>query len=100
LEYQRGNVENALRILEGVDLQAAIQRLQPSSADKQVAKKDSGHATPQYAAGLVLEAIYLKAKSLQKLGRLTGKKNFKFIVVFNYSLISLVSYMFIPYSFK
>lgn len=30
LEYQRGNVEAALRVLDGIDLQAAIQKLQPS----------------------------------------------------------------------
>ncbi|KHG30674.1 Tetratricopeptide repeat 7A [Gossypium arboreum] len=54
LEYQRGNVEAALRVLDGIDLQAAIQKLQPSS---------------QQAARLVLEGVYLKVKSLQKLGK-------------------------------
>ncbi|KAB2000822.1 hypothetical protein E1A91_D12G262800v1 [Gossypium mustelinum] len=54
LEYQRGNVEAALRVLDGIDLQAAIQKLQPSS---------------QQAARLVLEGFYLKVKSLQKLGK-------------------------------
>ncbi|GMI68496.1 no pollen germination 1 [Hibiscus trionum] len=56
LEYQRGNVEAALRVLDGIDLQAAIQGLQPSN---------------QKAAKLVLEGVYLKAKSLQKLGKFT-----------------------------
>ncbi|XP_022740244.1 protein NPG1 isoform X1 [Durio zibethinus] len=59
LEYQRGNVEGALRVFDGIDLQAAIQRLQPSPA------------VSQHAASLVLEGVYLKAKSLQKLGRFT-----------------------------
>lgn len=75
LEYQRGNVEGALRVFEGIDLQAAIQRFQPSVSDKPSKKgrprTESLHNVPQHAAGLVLEAIYLKAKSLQKLGRLT-----------------------------
>ncbi|EXC08260.1 hypothetical protein L484_012717 [Morus notabilis] len=76
LEYQRGNVEGALRVFEGIDLQAAIQRLQPSLVEKPPSKKgrtrtESQHAVSQHAASLVLEAIYLKAKSLQKLGRLT-----------------------------
>lgn len=76
LEYQRGNVEGALRVFEGIDLQAAIQRFQPSLIEKASTKKgrtrtESANAVPQHAAGLVLEAIYLKAKSLQKLGRLT-----------------------------
>ncbi|KAM3307975.1 protein NPG1 [Capsicum chacoense] len=76
LEYQRGNVEGALRVFDGIDLQAAIQRMQPSVTEKQPSKKgrtrsiESVPGVSQHAAGLVLEAIYLKAKSLQKLGRL------------------------------
>ncbi|KAJ8899968.1 hypothetical protein K2173_019673 [Erythroxylum novogranatense] len=58
LEYQRGNVEGALRVFNGINLQAATQpqkRFTTYSSDILL---------------LVLEAIYLKAKSLQKLGRL------------------------------
>ncbi|KAI4330779.1 hypothetical protein MLD38_029032 [Melastoma candidum] len=74
LEYQRGNVEGALHVFEGIDLQAAIQRLQPSTPEKAPLRKsrsrtDSLFVVSQHAASLVLEAIYLKAKSLQKLGR-------------------------------
>lgn len=81
LEYQRGNVEGALRVFEGIDLQAAIQRLQPPLAEKVPSRRgrshsESLHAVSQHAASLVLEAIYLKAKSLQKLGRLSGKRYF------------------------
>lgn len=77
LEYQRGNVEGALRVFDGIDLQAAIQRLQPCVTEKMPPKKgrarsESQHAVSQHAANLVLEAIYLKVKSLQKLGRVTG----------------------------
>ncbi|XP_024991755.1 protein NPG1 [Cynara cardunculus var. scolymus] len=68
LEYQRGNVEAALRVFEGIDLQAAIQRLQSCSTEK-ISKK--GRAGPQQGANLVLEAIYLKTKSLQKLNKIT-----------------------------
>ncbi|CAN4100313.1 unnamed protein product [Withania somnifera] len=77
LEYQRGNVEGALRVFDGIDLQAAIQRMHPSVTEKQSSKKgrtrsiESVPGVSQHAAGLVLEAVYLKAKSLQKLGRLT-----------------------------
>ncbi|KAK1384076.1 O-linked n-acetylglucosamine transferase, ogt [Heracleum sosnowskyi] len=76
LEYQRGNVEGALRVFDGIDLQAAIQRMQSSITEKIPSKKGRSRgepmlAVPQNAAGLVLEAVYLKAKSLQKLGRLT-----------------------------
>ncbi|XP_042484658.1 protein NPG1 isoform X1 [Macadamia integrifolia] len=75
LEYQRGNLESALRVFDGIDLQAAIQRLQPSLTEKPSASRrgrsrgESVHTTSQHAASLVLEAIYLKAKSLQKLSR-------------------------------
>lgn len=73
LEYQRGNVEGALRVFDGIDLQAAIQRMQPVSekppSKKGRSKSDSVHSVSQHAASLVLEAVYLKAKSLQKLGR-------------------------------
>ncbi|CAN1759140.1 Protein NPG1 [Linum perenne] len=68
LEYQRGNVEGALRVFDGIDLQAASERLQSSIADKNGQKNHPGGGS-QHAASLVLEAIYLKAKSLQKLGR-------------------------------
>ncbi|XP_020217804.1 protein NPG1 [Cajanus cajan] len=75
LEYQRGNVEGALRVFDGIDLQAAIQRLQPAFSEKQPAKKGrtriESPSISQHAASLVLEAIYLKAKSLQKLRKFT-----------------------------
>lgn len=82
LEYQRGNVEGALRVFDGIDLQAAIQRMQHSLGEKQNSKKGrtrSGSlgAVSQHATNLVLEAIYLKAKSLQKLGKFTGRLLFK-----------------------
>lgn len=78
LEYQRGNLEGALRVFEGIDLQSAIQRLQVSAPpEKPATKKNRPREPPQsvsqHAASLVLEAFYLKAKSLQKLGRITGK---------------------------
>lgn len=85
LEYQRGNLEGALRVFDGIDLQAAIQRLQPI-AEKQASKKgrprtESMHTISQHAASLVLEAIYLKAKSLQKLGRVTGMELFNHVIL-------------------
>lgn len=74
LEYQRGNVEAALRVFDGIDLQVAIERLQPLAekhAVKRRSRSESIQNIPQHAASLVLEGVYLKAKSLQKLGRLT-----------------------------
>nr|XP_043630951.1 protein NPG1 [Erigeron canadensis] len=74
LEYQRGNAEAALQLFEGIDLQAAIQRLHTVSTEK-IPKKarsqsESGLSGPQQGANLVLEAIYLKIKSFQKLDRI------------------------------
>ncbi|KAG6485432.1 protein NPG1-like [Zingiber officinale] len=74
LEYQRGNIEAAVRVFDGIDLQAAIQRLQSSNGDKAPAKRnrsrsESVHLPSQHAATLVLEAIYLKSMSLRKLGK-------------------------------
>lgn len=85
LEYQRGNLEGALRVFDGIDLQAAIERLQPSLAEKTPSRKgrsrsDSQHTVSQHAASLVLDAIYLKSKSLQKLGRLTGRVLFQQLI--------------------
>uniref|UniRef100_A0A0E0F8S7 Calmodulin-binding protein MPCBP n=1 Tax=Oryza meridionalis TaxID=40149 RepID=A0A0E0F8S7_9ORYZ len=77
LEFQKGNVEAALCVFDGIDLQAAIQRFQPSLTDKTASKKgqtksESGIENP---ATLVLEAIYLKSLSLQKLGKSTEAAN-------------------------
>lgn len=78
-------MEGALRVFDGIDLHAAVQRMQPSLSEKQPSKKgkprsESGSAVSQHAASLVLEAIYLKAKSLQKLGKLTGREQFLWLI--------------------
>lgn len=76
LEYQRGNIEAALQVFEGIELHAVIQRLRSSISEKVQSKRgrsrqDTSHSVSLHAASLLLEAIYLKAVSLQKLGRLT-----------------------------
>lgn len=77
LEYHRGNIEAALRVFDGIDLQTATHRLQSSFCDNPSPRKirhhsELQHSTSQHAARLVLEAIYLKARSLQMLGRFFG----------------------------
>lgn len=80
LEYKRGNIQSALRVFEGIDLQAAIQRLQQSLDEKQGGSKrgrtresvSGGSQNAPHQSNLVLEAVYLKAKSLQKLGKFAG----------------------------
>ncbi|KAL8134997.1 hypothetical protein AgCh_009865 [Apium graveolens] len=71
LEYQRGKIESALRFIDEIDLQAAIQKIQPSEK-QQPSKKgrsriESGPS--QHPATLLLEGMYIKAKCLQKLGK-------------------------------
>ncbi|CAL5011820.1 unnamed protein product [Urochloa decumbens] len=82
LEFQKGNVEVALRVFDGIDLQAAIQQFQPSLSDKTPSKKGrtkselpSSVQQNNNPASLVLEAIYLKSLSLQKLGKSTEAAN-------------------------
>ncbi|PKU72373.1 protein NPG1 [Dendrobium catenatum] len=74
LEYQRGNIEAALRVFYGIDLGAAIERLQHSLSEKLSSRRarsrgESLHMNSQTGTILVLEAIYLKAASLQKIGK-------------------------------
>ncbi|XP_078445172.1 tetratricopeptide repeat (TPR)-containing protein [Wolffia australiana] len=74
LEYQRGNVEAALRVFDGIDLQDAVLRLQSAISEKQQsrrsrAQRDSQHLVSSNAASLVIEAIYLKSLCLQRLGK-------------------------------
>lgn len=76
LEYQKGNIQAALRVFDGIDLQAAVQRFQPHFSEKPSKKNrsrsESLQSLSQHGASLVLEAIYLKSMSLYKLGRATG----------------------------
>lgn len=79
LEYQRGRIESALRVFDGIDLQAATQKIQPTISDKQPSKKgrarsESGQSASQHPATLLLEGIYIKAKCLQKLEKIRGTK--------------------------
>ncbi|PUZ44719.1 hypothetical protein GQ55_8G137700 [Panicum hallii var. hallii] len=81
LEFQKGNVEVALRVFDGIDLQAAIQQFQPSLSDKTPSRKGRtksevpSSVLQNNPASLVLEAIYLKSLSLQKLGKSTEAAN-------------------------
>ncbi|XP_051114894.1 protein NPG1-like [Andrographis paniculata] len=75
LEYKRGNTDSALRIFNDIDLQAAIQRLQQSLGERQGGSKRgrsrssesvSSGSPSQHSTNLVLDAVFLKAKCLQK----------------------------------
>ncbi|XP_058094752.1 protein NPGR2 isoform X2 [Magnolia sinica] len=74
LEYQRGNVEAALRVFDGIDIAAVIPKIKLSIArrvdrHRRRSKSDAAPPMSMHAVSLLFEAIFLKAKSLQDLGR-------------------------------
>lgn len=76
-EYQKGNIEAALHVFEGIDISAVTPKMKVTLAQRAEPhrKRSQNYATPPmsiHAASLLLEAIFLKAKSLQALGRYKG----------------------------
>lgn len=75
LEYQKGNIEAALHVFEGIDIAAVIPKMKMSisrkceSNNKRSPQRDSVPSMSIHAVSLLLEAVFLKAKSLQTLGR-------------------------------
>lgn len=78
LEYQKGNIEAALHVFEGIDIAAVIPKMKISisrkceSNNKRRPQNDSVPSMSIHAVSLLLEAVFLKAKSLQTLGRFQG----------------------------
>lgn len=76
-EYQKGNVVAALHVFEGIDIGVVTPKIKLAlSRNRERRKKHShNHAEPEmsiHAVGLLLEALFLKAKSLQVLERFKG----------------------------
>ncbi|CAN1270301.1 Protein NPGR2 [Linum perenne] len=76
IEYQKGNFEAAIHVFEGIDVAAASPKITSSLArqgyqQKRMSKSYSGHPLSIHAVSLLLESAFLKAKSLQHLGRFT-----------------------------
>ncbi|XP_044493928.1 protein NPGR2 isoform X3 [Mangifera indica] len=75
IEYQKGNIEAALHVFEGIDIAAATPKMKITLASKRGERHkrhSKNFASPPMsnrAVSLLLEAIFLKAKSLQVLGR-------------------------------
>ncbi|KAJ6403599.1 hypothetical protein OIU84_011921 [Salix udensis] len=74
MEYQKGNVEAALHVFEGINIAAVTPRMKATLAKRREhhKKRSQSFSTPPmsiHAASLLMEAILLKAKSLQHLGR-------------------------------
>ncbi|KAG6476357.1 protein NPGR2-like [Zingiber officinale] len=73
LEYQRGNVEAALRVFDGIDLASVTPKIRSTINKRMEHHKNHTNwdARPMsiHAVGLLVEAVYLKARALQDLGR-------------------------------
>ena len=89
-EFQKGNIEAALHVFEGIDIATVIPKIKISLTKGREPRKrrsrnyDIPPLSP-HALSLLLEAIYLKSKSLQILGRYKGTH---FILYFN-SMLSV-----------
>lgn len=80
-EYQKGNIEAALHVFEGIDIAAVISRIKASIStryeqNRRQSQSDVVPTMSMHAISLLLEAIFLKAKSLQGLGRFVGSFSF------------------------
>uniref|UniRef100_A0A804LYT4 No pollen germination related 2 n=1 Tax=Zea mays TaxID=4577 RepID=A0A804LYT4_MAIZE len=73
LEYQRGHVEAALRVFDGIDISALVPKMKISIARKTDRRKTHSQwdspPMPLHAVSLLMEAIYLKARALHDLGK-------------------------------
>ncbi|XVF62818.1 hypothetical protein PTKIN_Ptkin09bG0039100 [Pterospermum kingtungense] len=74
LEYQKGNIEAALHVFDGIDVAAVTSKVKVSLSrrfeqNRRRSQSDAAPAMSLHAISLLLEAIFLKAKSLQHLGR-------------------------------
>ncbi|KAL6643112.1 hypothetical protein ACP70R_021293 [Stipagrostis hirtigluma subsp. patula] len=73
LEYQRGHVEAALRVFDGIDVSALVPKMKISIARKADRRKTHSQwdspPMPLHAVSLLMEAIYLKARALHDLGK-------------------------------
>lgn len=73
-EYQKGNLEAALHVFEGIDIAAMTPKMKVTLArlgapPKRRSQNYAAQPMSINAVSLLLEAIFLKAKSLEALGR-------------------------------
>lgn len=86
-EYQKGNIEAALHVFEGIDIAALTPKIKNTLArvGERRRRRSQSFSTPPMsinAVTLLLEAILLKAKSLQDLGRFKGTVNMLVYIFF------------------
>ncbi|KAI8560822.1 hypothetical protein RHMOL_Rhmol04G0286000 [Rhododendron molle] len=73
LEYQKGNVEAALHVFEGIDIAAVTSKIKiaiakRSEIPRRHSQSDAALPMSMHAVSLLFEAIFLKTKSFQTLG--------------------------------
>ena len=77
VEYQRGHIEEALRVFDGIKVSTLIPEMKISIARKVGQQKprpySSSPALPFHAVTVLMETIYLKALVLNDLGRFEGR---------------------------
>ncbi|KAJ6981487.1 hypothetical protein NC653_024778 [Populus alba x Populus x berolinensis] len=74
LEYQKGNIEAALHVFEGIDIASVSSKIKLSLSrrceqNRRRSQSDAAPPMSMHAISLLLEAIFLKVKSLQGLGQ-------------------------------
>ena len=82
LEYQRGNFDAAFQVFHGIDIRGLTPRMTRAIVERTWQRKPrtkgdiiSSREMSMHSVSLLLEAILLKAKSLDELGR-TGGNSF------------------------
>ena len=77
VEYQRGHIEEALRVFDGIKVSTLIPEMKISIATKVDQQKprpySSSPALSFHAVTVLMETIYLKALVLNDLGRFEGR---------------------------
>lgn len=77
LEYQRGNFDAALQVFQGIDIKGLTPRMTTAIVERTRLRKSRSKADiiphtvmSMHSVSLLLEAIFLKAKSLEELGHI------------------------------
>lgn len=93
LEYQRGNYDAALQVFQGIDINGLTPRMKKAIQERTRQRKPRSrgdnvrvNVLSMHSVSLLLEAILLKARSLEGLGRYIGN-------AFSFSFLMLLTYL-------
>lgn len=95
IEYQKGNFQGALQLFDGIHLSGLAHSMRFHALGKTPTRSQKKGMTQRpgtlknflHASSLLIEAIYLKAKSFQKLGSLEGAT--RRLLVVDFALVVL-----------